>query len=40
MVHLTFYSGINEIGGNKTLLEDGVQRLLLDFGFPYQIRQI
>ncbi|MEM2126199.1 MAG: MBL fold metallo-hydrolase RNA specificity domain-containing protein [Candidatus Methanosuratincola sp.] len=36
MVRLTFYSGINEIGGNKILLEDGGGRLLLDFGFPYK----
>jgi len=33
---LTFYGGINEIGGNKILLEDGDRRLLLDFGFPYK----
>jgi ribonuclease J len=36
MVRLTFYGGINEIGGNKILLEDGERRLLLDFGFPYK----
>lgn len=36
MVRLTFYGGINEIGGNKILLEDGERRLFLDFGFPYQ----
>ncbi len=36
MVRLTFYGGINEIGGNKILLEDGERGLLLDFGFPYQ----
>lgn len=36
MVRLTFYGGINEIGGNKILLEDDGQALLLDFGFPYQ----
>ncbi len=36
MVDLTFYGGINEIGGNKVLLEDGEKRLLLDFGFPYK----
>jgi ribonuclease J len=33
---LTFYGGVNEIGGNKILLEDGERRLLLDFGFPYK----
>ena len=36
MVHLTFYGGINEIGGNKILLEDENRRLFLDFGFPYK----
>ena len=36
MVCLTFYGGINEIGGNKILLEDGDRRILLDFGFPYK----
>jgi ribonuclease J len=36
MARLTFYSGINEIGGNKILLEDREQRLFLDFGFPYK----
>ena len=29
---LTFYGGINEIGGNKFLLEDGGSRVFLDFG--------
>src|SRR4030043_266882 len=36
MTTLTFYGGINEIGGNKVLLEDGGRALLLDFGFPYK----
>ncbi len=36
MVRLTFYGGVNEIGGNKILLEDGGRRLMLDFGFPYK----
>jgi ribonuclease J len=36
MVVFTFYGGVNEIGGNKFLLEDGDRRLLLDFGFPYK----
>jgi len=36
MVRLTFYGGVNEIGGNKILLEDGQRRLFLDFGFPYK----
>ena len=29
---ITFYGGINEIGGNKFLLEDGRARVFLDFG--------
>lgn len=32
MTSLTFYGGINEIGGNKILLEDGDTRIFLDFG--------
>jgi ribonuclease J len=36
MVKLTFYGGVNEIGGNKILLEDSGKSLLLDFGFPYK----
>ena len=35
-VRLTFYGGVEEIGGNKILLEDGEHRLFLDFGFPYK----
>ncbi|MGQ9461255.1 MAG: MBL fold metallo-hydrolase [Candidatus Bathyarchaeaceae archaeon] len=29
---LIFYGGVNEIGGNKVLLEDGKVRIFLDFG--------
>ena len=32
MVSLTFFGGVNEIGGNKVLLEDGRVRVFLDFG--------
>ena len=32
MVSLTFYGGVNEIGGNKILLEDHRVRVFLDFG--------
>jgi ribonuclease J len=32
MVQLTFYGGVNEIGGNKILLEDKDTRIFLDFG--------
>jgi ribonuclease J len=36
VISLTFYGGVNEIGGNKVLLEDDGRRLLLDFGFPFK----
>ena len=32
MVRLTFYGGVNEIGGNKILLEDKKTRIFFDFG--------
>jgi ribonuclease J len=32
MVKLTVYGGVNEIGGNKVLLEDKKSRVFLDFG--------
>jgi ribonuclease J len=32
MVKLIFYGGVNEIGGNKILLEDHKTRIFLDFG--------
>jgi ribonuclease J len=32
MVKLTFYGGVNEIGGNKILLEDRGTRVFFDFG--------
>jgi ribonuclease J len=32
MVKLTFYGGVNEIGGNKILLEDRKTKIMLDFG--------
>ncbi len=32
MVKLTFYGGVNEIGGNKILLEDKQTRIFFDFG--------
>ena len=32
MVSLTFYGGVNEIGGNKILLEDQGTKIFLDFG--------
>lgn len=38
MVTLTFHGGVNEIGGNKILLEDRGTRLLLDFGMGFSAR--
>jgi len=32
---LTFYGGLNEIGGNKILLEDRETRVFLDFGMSF-----
>ena len=32
MTSLTFYGGVNEIGGNKILLEDRDTKIFLDFG--------
>jgi ribonuclease J len=38
MIKLTFYGGVNEIGGNKVLLEDGATRLFFDFGTSFAKR--
>jgi len=35
MSKLTFYGGINEIGGNKILLEDKKTKIFLDFGLSF-----
>lgn len=35
---LTFYGGVNEIGGNKILLQDGDTRIFLDFGLSFARR--
>ena len=40
MVTLTFYGGINEIGGNKVLLEDNGTRIFLDFGMSFGRRAL
>ena len=34
-VKLTFYGGVNEIGGNKILLEDKDAKIFLDFGMSF-----
>jgi ribonuclease J len=38
MPSLTFYGGVNEIGGNKILLEDEGTKIFLDFGMGFQMR--
>jgi len=38
MTSLTFYGGVNEIGGNKILLEDQGTKIFLDFGMGFGIR--
>ena len=35
---VTFYGGVNEIGGNKILLEDSDTKVLLDFGMSFALR--
>ena len=35
MVKLTFFGGVNEIGGNKILLEDNGTKIFLDFGMSF-----
>ena len=35
MTSLTFYGGVNEIGGNKILLEDKDAKVFLDFGMSF-----
>ena len=38
MVKLTFYGGVEEIGGNKILLEDNGTKIFLDFGMGFKRR--
>jgi ribonuclease J len=37
MTSLSFYGGVNEIGGNKILLEDQDTRVFLDFGMSFSL---
>ena len=39
MTSLTFYGGVNEIGGNKILLEDKGTKIFLDFGKGFSRRE-
>ena len=36
MSRLTFYGGVDEIGGNKILLEDAGTKIFLDFGMSFE----
>jgi ribonuclease J len=36
---LTFYGGVNEIGGNKVLLQDGDTRVFFDFGMSFAMKK-
>jgi ribonuclease J len=36
---LTFYGGVDEIGGNKILLQDRDTRVFLDFGMSYSMKK-
>ncbi len=36
---LTFYGGVNEIGGNKILLKDGDIKVFFDFGMSFALRK-
>jgi hypothetical protein len=37
VVSLAFYGGVNEIGENKDLLEDGNVKVFLDFDQPFNM---
>jgi ribonuclease J len=39
VVKLTFYGGVDEIGGNKILLEDRDTKIFLDFGMSFSRRE-
>ena len=38
MTSITFYGGVNEVGGNKILIEDEDSRILLDFGMSFTLK--
>ena len=40
VVKLTFYGGVQEIGGNKILLEDKGTKIFLDFGMSFQRKDL
>lgn len=36
---ITFYGGVNEVGGNKILLKDGDVKVFFDFGMSFALRR-
>ena len=36
---VTFYGGVNEIGGNKVLIKDGETKVFFDFGMSFSLRK-
>ena len=38
MISITAYGGVDHIGGNKILLEDGDTKIFLDFGEPFNFK--
>ena len=36
MTSITFHGGVNEIGGNKFLVEDKDTKIFLDFGMSFK----
>jgi predicted metal-dependent RNase len=36
---LTFYGGVDEIGGNKILLQDRGTKIFLDFGMSFALKK-
>ena len=36
---LTFYGGVDEIGGNKILLKDGDTKVFFDFGMSFSMKK-
>ena len=36
---LTFFGGVNEIGGNKILLKDGDTKIFFDFGMSFTMKK-
>ena len=35
MTNITFHGGVNDIGGNKFLVEDKGTKILMDFGMSF-----